>query len=92
LEGRSSLTYNNPAQMGEQWWRYELRPTALRLSRALSEQMLPRGSQVDFDATDTFSPMAQPLEQDSLGEPAPPGDQEGGGDVVPLRPTVTEGF
>jgi phage portal protein BeeE len=91
LEGRSSLTYNNPAQIGEQWWRFELRPTALKLSRALSEQMLPRGSQVDFDATDTFSPLAQPLEQDSLAEPATAG-QADEGDVVPLRPTVVEGF
>lgn len=90
-EGRASLTYTNVAMLGEYWWRFELRPTALRLSRALSEQMLPRGSQVDFDATDTFSPLAQPLEQDSLATP-PADGADAGGDVVPLRPTTMEGF
>ncbi len=90
-EGRSSLTYSNVAMIGEYWWRFELRPAALRLSRALSANMLPAGNEVDFDATGTFAPLTGPLQDDSPVAAVSPdlGDE---GDVVPLRPTVVEGF
>ena len=35
------LTYQNPAALGEMWWRFELRPTATRIANAFSAQMLP---------------------------------------------------
>ena len=54
LEG--GLTYQNPAMLFEIWWRTELRPAALRLSQALSANMLPRGSWVEFDARDVLAP------------------------------------
>jgi Phage portal protein len=49
------LTYQNPAALGEMWWRFELRPTATRIANALTAQMLPRGQWVSFDAADTFA-------------------------------------
>lgn len=54
LEG--SLTYQSPEMLIEQWWRSELRPAALRISQALSANMLPRGSWVEFDARDVLAP------------------------------------
>lgn len=54
---QGGLTYQNPAALGEMWWRFELRPTATRIANALSAQMLPRGQWVDFDAADTFLPL-----------------------------------
>ncbi len=54
LEG--SLTYQSPEMLIEQWWRTELRPAALRISQALSANMLPRGSWVEFDARDVLAP------------------------------------
>jgi hypothetical protein len=42
--------------LGEHWWRFELRPSATTLSQALTAQMLPRGSYVEFDARDTLAP------------------------------------
>ncbi len=52
---QGGLTYQNPAALGEQWWRFELRPTATRIANAFSAQMLPRGQWVSFDAADTFA-------------------------------------
>ena len=52
---QGGLTYQNPAALGEMWWRFELRPTATRIANALSAQMLPRGQWVSFDAADTFA-------------------------------------
>ena len=54
--GNSSLTYQNPAMLGEMWWRFELRPTAKAFADALSAQALPSGQWVWFDADDTFQP------------------------------------
>jgi len=54
LEG--SLTYQSPDMLIEQWWRTELRPAQFRISQALSAQMLPRGSWVEFDARDILAP------------------------------------
>ncbi len=54
LEG--GLTYQNPAQMFEAWWRTELRPAANRVANALTANMLPRGSWVEFDARDILAP------------------------------------
>ena len=54
---QGGLTYQNPAALGEMWWRFELRPTATRIANALSEQMLPVGQWVTFDAADTFAPI-----------------------------------
>ena len=52
---QGGLTYQNPAALGEMWWRFELRPTATRIANALTAQMLPRGQWVSFDAADTFA-------------------------------------
>jgi len=54
---QGGLTYQNPASLGEMWWRFELRPTATRIANALSAQMLPRGQWVSVDAADTFLPL-----------------------------------
>lgn len=54
LEG--GLTYQSPAMLFETWWRSELRPAAGRIARALSANMLPRGSWVEFDARDVLAP------------------------------------
>jgi hypothetical protein len=62
LEG--GLTYQNPAALGEMWWRFELRPTATRIANAFSAQMLPRGQWVSFDAADTFLPLDQMSDDD----------------------------
>jgi hypothetical protein len=47
----------NPASLGEMWWRFELRPTAKAFADALTAQALPAGQWVWFDATDTFLPV-----------------------------------
>jgi hypothetical protein len=57
--GNSSLTYQNPGQLGEMWWRFELRPTAKRIADAFTSQALPAGQWVWFDAKDTFQPLHQ---------------------------------
>lgn len=51
------LNYQNPALLGEQWWRFELRPTSKRIADAFSAQMLPRGQWVNFEAEDTILPL-----------------------------------
>jgi hypothetical protein len=52
---QGGLTYQNPAALGEMWWRFELRTTAKRGSRTRSaRRCLPRGQWVCFDAADTF--------------------------------------
>jgi HK97 family phage portal protein len=77
---QGGLAYQNPAALGESWWRFELRPTATRIANALSEQMLPRGQWVWFDAADTFAPITTENDpqaaQDQAAAPAqqqPPG-------------------
>ena len=59
LELRGSLVYQAPEQLFEFWWRTELRPFAARLQRALSANMLPRGSWVEFDARAVLAPSFQ---------------------------------
>lgn len=54
---QGGLTYQNPAALGEMWWRFELRTTATRVANALSAQMLPRGQWVSMRAEDTFAPL-----------------------------------
>lgn len=54
MEG--GLLYQSPQMLYEIWWRGELRPASLRLSQALSAQMLPNGSWVEFDARDVLAP------------------------------------
>lgn len=81
-----SLVYQNPASLGEFWWRFELHPMALTLSRALSRQMLPRGDRVVFDASEMFAPLAEPQPT-----AAPAATPQPGGAVVPLKP-VMEGI
>lgn len=61
---QGGLTYQNPAALGEMWWRFELRNTATRIGNALSAQMLPRGQWVSLRAEDTFAP----LTTDSSGD------------------------
>ena len=56
---QGGLTYQNPAALGEMWWRFELRPTATAVADALSERMLPAGQFVTFDAGDTFAPLTE---------------------------------
>jgi hypothetical protein len=58
------LTYQNPAALGEMWWRFELRPLATRVANAWSAQMLPRGQWVSFDAADTFMPLTEMSDDD----------------------------
>jgi len=58
------LNYQNPALLGEQWWRFELRPTAKRIADALSAQALPRGQWVNFEAEDTILPLVSDSDVD----------------------------
>ncbi len=81
--GNSSLTYQNPAMLGEMWWRFELRPTAKRIADAFTAQALPSGQWVWFDAEDTVvqiqpqntaqaaGPLAS-IEDDAQGAEQPP--------------------
>jgi phage portal protein BeeE len=73
------LTYQNPAMLGEQWWRFELLPAAKRISDALTANMLPRGNAVIFDAAATFSPLDTPEEGifESPTKDASPADRNG---------------
>jgi HK97 family phage portal protein len=59
LELSGGLTYQNPETLFEVWWRSELRPAAGRIQRALSANMLPRGSWVEFDARAVLAPTFQ---------------------------------
>jgi HK97 family phage portal protein len=58
------LTYQNPAALGEFWWRFELRNVATRIANALSAQMLARGQWVSMDAADTFAPLTEMSDDD----------------------------
>lgn len=58
------LTYQNPAMLGEMWWRFELRTTSKRIADALTAQALPRGQFVTFEAEDTFAPIGPDSESD----------------------------
>lgn len=80
------LTYQNPAMLGEFWWRTELHATCARFARALSARMLPRGSTVYFDP----SHLTQPLtDQTNLEEsPADNASPTNLDNVEPLRPIV----
>jgi HK97 family phage portal protein len=60
------LTYQNPAALGEMWWRFELRTLATRIANAWSAQMLPRGQWVTFDAADTFMPLTEMSDDDDV--------------------------
>jgi HK97 family phage portal protein len=51
----SGLTYANPAQLFELWWRSELMPAAHRIEASLST-WLPRGSWVEFDPSVILRP------------------------------------
>lgn len=61
---QGGLTYQNPAALGEMWWRFELRTTATRIANAFTAQALPRGSWINFDAADTFLPLNEMSEED----------------------------
>lgn len=63
---QGGLTYQNPAALGEMWWRFELRQIAKRIADAFTAQMLPRGQWVWFDAADTFAPL---VEEDAEDDP-----------------------
>lgn len=77
---QGGLTYQNPAALGEMWWRFELRTTATRIANALSAQMLPRGQFVSFDAADTFAPLTD----------ASPNDDEQASQDQGLVPSVAK--
>ncbi len=57
--GNSALTYQTPAMVGDQWWRYELRNTAKAFEDAFTAQALPSGQWVWLDPADTL-PQAGP--------------------------------
>ena len=59
IEG--GLNYQTPILLLEQWWRTELRTTAFRVSSALSANMLPRGSYVEFDPYRFLAPSFKEL-------------------------------
>jgi hypothetical protein len=61
---QGGLTYQNPAGLGEMWWRFELRTTATRIANAFSAQMLPRGQWVSVDAADTFAEITDSSDDD----------------------------
>jgi hypothetical protein len=61
---QGGLTYQNPAALGEMWWRFELRTLATRIANAWTAQMLPRGQWVSFDAADTFMPLTEMSDDD----------------------------
>jgi HK97 family phage portal protein len=61
---QGGLTYQNPAALGEMWWRFELRPTATRVANAFTAQLLPRGQWVSFDAADTFAELSDLSDDD----------------------------
>jgi HK97 family phage portal protein len=81
LEG--GLTYQNPAMLGEFWYRFELFPAGKRLTNALTAQMLPRGNQVRFNAEETFAPLegTEVQKEESQVIDASP-------NVQPLRPMM----
>lgn len=84
MEG--ALIYQNPAMLGEFWWRFELRPTAKRVADALTANMLPRGNSVTFDASDTFQ--AIDTSDDGVSDSA---TVEASPNVTPLRPAAQGG-
>jgi HK97 family phage portal protein len=49
------LTYQNPMQLFELWWRSELMPCAVKIQEALS-RWLPRGNWVEFDPSQAVRP------------------------------------
>lgn len=61
---QGGLTYQNPAALGEQWWRFELRQLATKIVDAFSAQMLPAGQWITVDAADTFAPIDSTSEED----------------------------
>lgn len=72
---QGGLTYQNPAALGEMWWRFELRTLSKRLADAFNARMLPAGQWVWFDAADTFMPLSATSEEDDpqAAEPATAG-------------------
>ena len=82
------LVYQNPAMLGEFWWRTELRPSSRRIAEAFTANMLPRGNSVVFDAADLVLPLdQQAITDDSVVADASPADQ---GNVAEIRPLMTE--
>jgi phage portal protein BeeE len=59
IEG--GLNYQTPVLLLEQWWRSELRTTAVHIERALSSVMLPAGSYVEFDPYKFLAPSFKEL-------------------------------
>ena len=59
IEG--GLNYQTPVLLLEQWWRTELRTTATHVSQAMSSQMLPAGSYVEFDPYRFLAPSFKEL-------------------------------
>jgi Phage portal protein len=84
------LTYQNPAMLGEQWWRFELRTTAKRIEDAFTARMLPRGSWVTVDASDTFAPITEADDENDPQESqvANASPSQGGATVTPIRPNA----
>lgn len=61
---QGGLTYQNPAALGEMWWRFELRQLATRIANMFTAQLLPAGQYITVDAADTFAPIDPTSEED----------------------------
>lgn len=61
---QGGLAYQNPAQLGEMWWRFELRCLATRIANAFTSNLLPSGQWVTVDAADTFAPLTELSDED----------------------------
>jgi len=80
------LTYQNPAMLGEFWFRTELHATCSRFARALSSRMLPRGSTVYFDPSHLTQLLTDQTNiEESPADNASPANLD---NVQPLRPMV----
>lgn len=88
---QGGLTYQNPAALGEMWWRFELRPTATRIANALSAQMLPRGQFVTHRAEDTFAPLTAQSPEDDPQAAIDQGSQVASASPAQQRPLTVIG-
>jgi hypothetical protein len=69
---QGGLAYQNPAQLGEMWWRFELRNMSTKIANAFSAQMLPRGQWVSFRAEDTFADLNPADDEQAANDQQPP--------------------
>lgn len=85
------LTYQNPAMLGEYWWRTELSATCDAFESAFTSRMLPAGSSVWFDPNHLIGPLSSQGEAESspvvkaspADLPSSPADN-----VIPLQEAI----